>query len=98
MVKDRYGYEKKQETIQLTAHQKKLAFSNFHYMLEALEEYVGKTGYDFRRQLNRKTIADSNDTEEGFEDLFLTQLFIFKAAVGNKPEYLRNEIKEEYYK
>jgi hypothetical protein len=96
----RYGYEKKQEVIQLTAHQKKLAFGNFHYMLEALEEYVKKTGYypNFKSQLHRKTIADSNDTLEGFEDLFLTQLFIFKAAVGNKPEYLRKEIREEYYK
>ena len=96
----RYGYEKKQEIIQLTAHQKKLAFNNFHYMLEALEEYVAKTGYspNFKKQLHRKTIADSDDTVEGFEDLFLTQLFIFKAAVGKKPEYLRNEIKEEYFK
>ena len=59
----------KQQTLKLkqeTAHEMELVLDTFHNMLEPLEEYIGKTGYysdwNSRRQIYRKTIADSNDT------------------------------------
>ncbi|CAG8456754.1 5755_t:CDS:2 [Racocetra fulgida] len=49
----------------------------FHNCLEAFEEYMEKLSIpDIKRQIYRRTIADSNDTREGFEDLFLTQLLL----------------------
>jgi len=97
-------HEKKQ-TLKLkqeTAHEMELVLDTFHNMLEPLEEYIGKAGYysdwNSRRQIYRKTIADSNDTTEGFEDLFLTQLLIVKASINRKPEFFRKEIKKEYYR
>jgi hypothetical protein len=35
---------------------------------------------------------------EGFEDVFLTQLFIAKASVVNKPEFFRKEVQKEFQK
>lgn len=98
----KYGYQQQQKQKQITAHEMELVIDTFHNTLEALEEYIGKAGYysdwDSKRQIYRKSIADSNDTTEGFEDLFLTQLFIVKASVNKKPEFFRKEVQKEYKK
>lgn len=87
---------------QETAYEMELAISTFHNMLEPLEEYIGKLecypDWSKKRQLYRNTIKDSNDTLEGFEDLFLTQLLIVTGAVGKKPTDFRKKIQEEYYR
>jgi len=91
-----------QKTIQVTAHQKKLVFRNFYNAIESLEEYIEKTGYypDFenKKQVFTESINDSSRTPDELADDFLTFLFLFKSIVNNKPEYLRKEVQEEYYK
>lgn len=90
---------KKQQLQQLTAHDKVLIFENFHYLLEALEEYVEKTGYypDFRnkRQLRNATVKDQLSLNQA-ESLFRTRLLIF--AGMDTPNFLSEEIKTELYR
>jgi len=99
---NKYGYEQQQTQIQETAHEMELVVDIFHTTFEVLEEYIGKLNHypdwDSRRQLYRKKIVNSDYTLEGFEDVFLTQLFIAKASVVNKPEFFRNEVKKEFHK
>ena len=87
---------------QKTLHQLKLLLSNFHYMLEPLEEYVEKAGFypNFRskRQLYRKTLQDSEGPVENDEDLFLSQVFVFASAIQEKPDFFREVIRQEFYK
>jgi len=40
--KNKFGYKQKQEQVNLVAHHKVLAFENFRYLLETLEEYIEK--------------------------------------------------------
>jgi len=98
----KYGYKQQQLQIQETAHEMELAIDTFHNTLEALEEYIGKADYysdwESKRQIYRKSIKDSNDSLEGFEDLFLTQLLIIKATINKKPEFFRKEVQKEYQK
>lgn len=98
----KYGYEQQQTQIQETAHEMELVIDTFHNTLEVLEEYIGKLNHypnwDSRRQLYRKKIANSDYTLEGFEDMFLTQLFIVKASVVNKPEFFLKEVQKEFNK
>lgn len=84
----------------------KLALDSFHNCLESLEEYIGKLNIPaFKRVIYRRTIADSNDTLEGFEDLFLTQFLIMtsqvaRPAIKDKSEYvlIHQEVQKEFYK
>jgi hypothetical protein len=88
---------------QLTAHDKILIFDNFRYLLEALEEYVEKSGYypNFigKRQFKYLTISKEqsrNLTLASAEDMFRTRLLIFVGM--DTPSFLREEVKEEFYK
>lgn len=88
---------------QETFHEMELALDSFYSTLEPLEEYIGKANYypnDWgnRRQIYRKVIKDSNDTLEGFEDLFLTDLFCFKGQIRKKDDYFREKLKQEFCK
>jgi len=91
-----------QKTIQITAHQKKLVYRNFYNTIESLEEYIEKTGYypDFKnkKQIFTESINSVDRTSDELADDFLTFLFLFKSILNNKPEYLRKEVQEEYYK
>lgn len=91
-----------QETVQITAHQKKLVFRNFYNAIESLEEYIEKIGYypDFenKKQIFTESINSPDRSPDELADDFLTFLFLFKSIVNNKPEYLRKEVQEEYYK
>lgn len=88
--------KQKQESL----HKMKLALETFHNTLEPLEEYIDKARCfpKFGRQLYRRTIQDSDGSLEEFEDLFLSQLFIFKSQIRKKPEDFRKELKKEYYR
>lgn len=88
---------------QLTAHDKILIFDNFRYLLEALEEYVEKSGhypnFIIKRQFKYLTISKEqsrNLTLASAEDMFRTRLLIF--AGMDTPSFLREEVKEEFYK
>lgn len=90
---------KKQQLQQLTAHDKVLIFENFHYLLEALEEYIEKTGYypDFKnkRQLRNVTVKDNLSLNQA-ESLLRTRLLIF--AGMDTPNFLSEEVKGEFYR
>jgi len=89
----------KQETIEITAHDKKLAFSVFHNTIVALEEYVEKIGYvGFKKQVFDKSINSPDRSPEDLAEDFLIQLYCLKAMVNKKPSFLRDEIKEKFYK
>lgn len=91
-----------QETIQITAHQKKLVFNTFHNTIESLEEYIEKAGFypDFKnkKQIFVKSINDANRSSAELADDFLAQLFCLKGMVNNKPEFLRKEVQESFHK
>lgn len=94
---------RKKKLEQLTAHDKILIFDNFRYLLEALEEYIEKSGYypNFvnKRQFKNLTISveqSRNLTLDSAEDMFRTRLLIF--AGMDTPNFLREEVKEEFYK
>jgi hypothetical protein len=88
-----------QEQVELTAHQKKLAFSVFYNTVEALEEYIEKIDYPgFKKQVFDKSVNSPNRSPEDLADDFLSQLHCFKAMVNKKPEFLRDEIKKSFYK
>lgn len=80
----------------------KIVIDTFHVFLEAFEEYIGKLNHyphwENKRQIYRRSIADSNDTLEGFEDLFHTQLLIVAASTCRKTADFRQAIQKEYYK
>jgi hypothetical protein len=89
----------KQETIEITAHDKKLAFSVFHNTIVALEEYVEKIGHPgFKKQVFDKSINSPDRSPEDLAEDFLIQLYCLKAMVNKKPSFLRDEIKEKFYK
>ncbi|CAG8585362.1 15745_t:CDS:2 [Cetraspora pellucida] len=68
----------------------------FHNCLEAFEEYIGKLNIpDFKRQIYHRTIADSNYTLEGFEDVFLNQLLMVAVSTFKKTAEFRQEIQKE---
>ncbi|MCE8162781.1 MAG: hypothetical protein I3273_01570 [Candidatus Moeniiplasma glomeromycotorum] len=98
----KYKQQQIQQTVQITAHQKKLVFRNFYNTIESLEEYIEKTGYypDFKnkKQIFKESINSPDRTPDELADDFLTFLFLFKSIINNKPEYLRKEVQEEYYK
>jgi len=91
--------KKIQQQKQLTAHDKVLIFENFHYLLEALEEYIEKAGFypDFKnkRQLKNVTVKDDLSLNQA-ENLFKTRLLIF--AGMETPNFLADEVKEELYR
>jgi uncharacterized protein YfaT (DUF1175 family) len=96
---NKYGKQQTQTQIQLTAHQKKLVFKNFYNTIESLEEYIEKIRYpSFKKQIFAKSINDANRSPDELADDFLTFLFLFKAMINKKPEFLRKEVQEEYYK
>lgn len=94
----------KQKQKQLMAHDRLLIFDTFYNMIEALEEYVEKSGsypnFVNKRQVYKKTVPQgANLTINKAESLFKTQLLIFVGMLENDaPEFLREEIKEVYYK
>jgi hypothetical protein len=102
--KNRYGYEKKTEIINLVAHDKVLVFENFRYLLESLEEYVEKTGYypNFgnKRQLKNITIPKGkNYSLDTCKELFRTRLLLFAGVLGSDtPDDTKKEIQEQFYK
>lgn len=103
-MKNKYGYKKQQEQINLVAHDRILAFENFRYLLESLEEYIEKTGYypDFKnkRQLQNITIPkEKNYSLNNCKNLFRTKLLIFLGILSDDtPDSTRKEIQEEFYK
>src|SRR5687768_8336053 len=103
MQRNKYGYEKIQDTIQLTNHQLKLAFNTLYNTLEALEEYVDKIEKlgnrpSSKKQLFSKSINSPNRTSDELAGDFLSQLYCLKAIVNKKPEGFREKVKEEYYR
>jgi len=97
-------YKQQQEQINLLAHNKILAFENFRYLLESLEEYIEKAGYyrDFKskRQLRNITIPkEKNYSLDNLENLFQTKLVLFVTVLGNDtPDSTKKEIQQEFYK
>jgi hypothetical protein len=109
--KNKYGYSPQryenrgqqrfrvQERVELTAHQKKLAFNVFHNTMEAFEEYAEKINCpNFRKQIFTQSINSPNRSPDDLADDFLTQLYCLKAMFNNKPEFLRDEAKRAFYK
>jgi len=83
------------------AHDKILIFDTFYNMLEGLEEYIEKSGnypgFVNKRQIYKKTVPQgANLSLNKAESLFRTQLLIF--AGMEKPDFLGEKIKEEYYR
>jgi hypothetical protein len=94
-----------QKQEQLSANDKILMFDNLRYLLEGLEEYIEKAGYysDFknRRKLQNITIPREqaeNLSADGAEEFFLTNLILYTTIVNDAPDFIRVELKDEYYK
>src|SRR4051794_36605767 len=86
---------------ELMAHDRILIFDTFYNVLEALEEYIEKSGnypnFKNKRQVYKKTVPQgANLSINKAESLFRTQLLIF--AGMDKSEFLSEKLKEEYYR
>jgi len=92
-----------QEQITLSAYEKRAAQEIFYNMMEVLEKYIEKANYYPEDWQTRKKIYDGrvtrifDDVEEA-ESVFSTNLFGLKITLRNKPSFLIEELKEEYYK
>ena len=100
---NKYGYKQKQEQVNLVAHDRILTFENFHYLLEALEEYIERAGYypDFKdkRQFRHLTIKKTDIAPYQAENLFKTKLLMFVGIISDDtPDSTKKEVKEEFYK
>ncbi|CAI2196567.1 17664_t:CDS:2 [Funneliformis geosporum] len=103
----KHGYKKTQEQISLVAHDKILAFENFRYLLEGLEEYIEKSGYypNFKnkRQLQNITVPkEKKYSLDNCENLFRTRLLLFvgilrdsEKIVNQTKEYLESKKKSD---
>lgn len=95
-----------QQQEQLTAYQKQSTYNMLFMTLEWLEKYI-EVVYQiyFPDWKNQKKIHDNNikrtdidDNPAMVEDSLSTQLVLFRSTLRNKPPFLREEIKKEYYK
>lgn len=93
-----------QESVTLSAYDKKIIHKTFRNTIEWLEKYIeivhNKSYPDWQ---NRKKIHDNNikrqdaNSPEKIEGLFSAVLFGFKTMSESKPQFLRDELKEEFY-
>jgi hypothetical protein len=95
-----------QEQIQTTAFQKQTTYNMFHMTLEWLEKYIEVAyGDHFPNWQSRKQMHDNNIKRTDIdgnpamaEDSLSTQLILFRSTLSTKPSFLREEVKQEYYK
>lgn len=93
-----------QSTIVLSAHQKKTVQNIFSTTMEFLEKYIEIAGYygdwEQRKQINNNEVIrkDIIGDPEKAEKSFSVTLFGFRQALENKPEFFRDELKEEFYR
>jgi len=91
-----------QQQEQTTAFQKQTTHNMLLMTLEWLEKYieVAYPNYEIRKQIHdgniKRTDIDGNPAMA--EDSLATQLVLFRSTLRTKPPFLREEIKEEYYK
>jgi len=99
-INNRYGSEQEQAQIQLTAHQRKTIHDILFMTIEGLEKHIEVAGYypdwEQRKQIpNNKVVVDGlEDSEQSFK----VSLFGLKKSLKDRPPFLHEELKEEYYK
>jgi len=92
----------KQKT--LSAYNRKVVHDVFGMTMEWLEKYIEVAGYypdsNDRKQIKNNNIkrADIIGNPEKAEDSFSTQLFLFEGNLEDEPLFLREELKEEFYR
>lgn len=91
-----------QGSITLSAYEKKVAYDTFFLTMEVLEKYVEKANY-YPDWQTRKKIGDNKVTREfgsleEVESVLSSSLLGFKTVLKNKPKFLYDELKGEYYK
>ena len=88
---------------QVSAYDKKTVHKMFRISLEWLEKYIEVVypDYKIKKQIHDSNVTrlDANDPNR-VESFFTTSLFGFKSVIelAGKPEFLYDEVKEEYYK
>jgi len=95
-----------QEQVQVTAFQKQTTYNMLYMTLEWLEKYIEVAYGDyFPNWQNQKQIHDDNIKRTDIdgnptmaEDSLSTHLLLFRSTLSTKPPFLREEIKQEYYK
>jgi hypothetical protein len=88
----------------LSAYDRKTTHDIFFMTMEWLEKYIEIAGY-YPDWENRKQIKNNNikrkdiyGNPEKVENSLSTQLVLFKDALDDDPSFLRDEIKEEFYR
>jgi hypothetical protein len=93
-----------QDTITISAHQRKTVHNIFSTTVEFLEKYIEIAGYyddwEQRKQIHNNEVVrkDIIGDPEKAEKSFSVTLFGFRQALENKPEFFRDELKEEFYR
>jgi hypothetical protein len=93
-----------QDTITISAHQRKTVHNIFSTTVEFLEKYIEIADYyddwEQRKQIHNNEVVrkDIIGDPEKAEKSFSITLFGFRQALENKPKFFRNELKEEFYR
>lgn len=89
-----------QQSVMLSAYDKKIVYKIFRNTLEWFEKYVEISYPDYRidKQIKDDNIKrlDANDPNK-IESLFSSILFGFKTMTENKPKFLLDELKRDFY-
>lgn len=89
-----------QQSVMLSAYDKKIVYKIFRNTLEWFEKYAEISYPDYRinKQIKDDNIKrpDANDPKK-IEVLFSSILFGFKTITENKPKFLLDELKSDFY-
>ena len=101
---DNEGQQQSQESVILSAYDRKIIHKLFRNTLEWFEKYIEVVyseyypNWRYKKQIHDNSIKrqDANDPKK-IESLFSSILFGFKKMSEDKPKFLLDELKKEYY-
>ena len=91
-----------QQQKQLSAYSRKVTHDIFHDTMEFLEKYIEIAGYypdwQQRKQIRDNPVVRPISGSEDAEECFSIVLLGLNNTLRNKPDFLREEIKQEFYR
>ncbi|CAG8505712.1 12123_t:CDS:1 [Acaulospora colombiana] len=91
-----------QEQITLSAYERKVTYEIFYDTMEFLEKYIEVANYypdwSRRKQFDDNGVKRKIDGPEDAEECFSIVLLGLKNTLKHKPPFMREEIREEFYR
>ena len=102
MKKSKNNKSQIQEAVVLSAYNKQVVQDVFYMTMEALEKYIEKANYysdwQVRRKIHDNKVTREFGSIEEAESVLSSNLVGLKMTLRNKPPFIVDELKEEYYK